>query len=463
MLRANKSHFRKRWAEISNSIPGRDRLLAKALYFSYYLWCPPKYPDSMSAPDTVLDKSDPGDDVAARFNYQHCYAAINAIRLVTDGANVAEIICENHEDLLLKTRSGKFIGLQIKTRLLNQPLFKGGDEQVKKALKKFCSLDCKFPGAFEKFDFTTNHAFWDAEETQSNLPWLLKTLQERGGVKGLRANNPLRQFVEGIANSVGLKPTDIAATLKRTVVRGHASDIAHIRGTVREALSECPGVVNLPFSTVAEIANAIIALARDASTKVLKGPITDLFAPGTDLTQVIDSQQLLGKRICKADVLAVIDQFKNSIKPYQDLDLKALVTTSDVPHDLVRAVRKLARGGLESGRVTNIEDRVRSFESLFTEWTRKHGVEEATKRYSSILGAVQFEAAEAQANAEKNGEPYGSLMYGTLAGRLIARAKNEPDQLYKCCPEHLIGAAGVLTQKCKVWWSSSFDICEEAK
>ena len=233
----------------------------------------------MSSPDTVLDKSDPGDDIAARFDYQHCYAAINAIRLVTDGANAAQVICENHENFLLKTPSGKFIGTQIKTRLLTQPPFKASDGQVKKALGKFWAFDCKFPGAFERFDFTTNHAFWENEESQSNLPWLLKALREHGGIKGLRANNPLRQFVEDIGNDTGLKPIDVAATLRKTVVRGHACDIGHIRGAVREALSECPGVADLPYSSVAEIANAIIALTRDASMKVLKGPITDLFTP----------------------------------------------------------------------------------------------------------------------------------------------------------------------------------------
>jgi hypothetical protein len=52
----------------------------------------------MISPDTVLDTTDPGDDVASRFNYQHCYAAINAIRLIS-GESVVAVICENHEDI----------------------------------------------------------------------------------------------------------------------------------------------------------------------------------------------------------------------------------------------------------------------------------------------------------------------------------------------------------------------------
>jgi len=57
----------------------------------------------MTSPDAMLDKSDPGDDIAARYDYQHCYAAINAIRLITDEENAVELICENYEDLLIKT------------------------------------------------------------------------------------------------------------------------------------------------------------------------------------------------------------------------------------------------------------------------------------------------------------------------------------------------------------------------
>ncbi len=337
----------------------------------YLLW--PKaqqHAKEVTSPDLVLDKSDPGDDVAARFDYQHSYAAINAIRLVI-GDEYVEVICENHEDYLLKNSSGKFIGTQIKTRKITLPPFKAGDSQVTNALGKFCLLDQKFPGCFEGFDFTTNHSFWENERSLSNLPWLLTTLRHRGGIKGLRENNPLRQFVEGIASSTGCAPQDVAVTLIRTTVRGHESDIGHIRSRVQEALCECPGVKDLPYAKVAAIAKAVVGLARDASAKVLRGPITELFAPGTDLKKAVDDQLLAGKRICKSDVLAVVEQSKGDTKPFQDIDVSTLVTPADAPSDLVVAFRKLAKGGVEAARVTNIEDRVRSFEALLIEWSRK--------------------------------------------------------------------------------------------
>ncbi|WP_342708920.1 dsDNA nuclease domain-containing protein [Bradyrhizobium sp. B124] len=272
----------------------------------------------MTAPDTVLDKIDPGDEVAQRFFYQHCYAAINAIRLITDPEGVAEVICENHEDILIKRPQGSFVGMQIKTRALNQPSFKSSDAQVKTALVGFCLLDRTFPSAFDAFDLTTNHTFWNDADSSANLHWLLSSIQARGGVRGLRSNNPLRLFVEGIADAAGLSSTEVSGTLLKTTLRGHGSDIYSIRAHVREALSECPGVSGLPYLTVAQIADAIIALARDASTKTLKGTLADLYAPGTDLAKLIDDQTLAGKCISKADIVAIIDQFKSGGAAYED-------------------------------------------------------------------------------------------------------------------------------------------------
>ncbi|MFE0018346.1 dsDNA nuclease domain-containing protein [Mesorhizobium sp. NPDC059054] len=416
----------------------------------------------MKSPDLVLDKADPGDDVAARFDYQHAYAAINAIRLISGEGDCVEIICENHEDFLLKNGGGKFIGTQIKTRRITLAPLKAGDEQVTNALGKFCLLDQKFPGCFQGFDLTTNHSFWKNEQSPNNLPWLLDSLRHRDGIKGLRENSPLRRYVEGIAASTGLSSQNVAATLARTTTRGHEAEVSHISSDVQEALCQCPGMEQLPYATVAAIAKALVQLAREASAKMLRGPITELFAPGTDLQQAVDDQLLAGKRICKADVLAVIDRLKGGTKPYEDINVSTLVTPSDAPSDLVIAFRKLAKGGVEAGRVTNIEDRVRSFEALFLEWSRKYGVDEATKRYNNVLAAVQFEAAEAHAVAQKGGEPYGSAMFGALAERLMARARDDRDQLHGCRPEHLIGAAGLLTQQCKTWWSPHFNAVGDA-
>lgn len=415
----------------------------------------------MTSPDAVLDENDLGDDVAERFHYQHCYAAINAIKLIFDQSMI-EIICENHEDFLVKSADGKFVGTQIKTRSLNRPPFRANDTQVKSAFNKFCLLDKQFPGCFDKFDFTTNHGFWTEAETENNLPWLLDEIRERGGIKGLRTTNPLRQFADGIAAGAGLQVNEVVDTLKKIVLRSHDSDITTIRFHVREALIECPGIKELPYFLVVAIADAIIALARDASKIKFDGSVTDLYAPGTDLAKVLQDQRLAGKRISREDVVAVVDQLKQNGAAYQDICFASLITPADVPSDLVLAIRKLAVGGVEAARVTNVEDLVRSFEALFLQWTRKYGAEEATLRYQNVLAVAQFEATEAQVQAATSGVPYGSKMYSILIDRLRVRSRVDADQLYKCRPEHLLGAVGLLTEQCKAWWSPKFNVHEEA-
>ena len=73
-----------------------------------------------------------------------------------------------------------------------------------------------------------------------------------------------------------------------------------------------------------------------------------------------------------------------------------------------------------------------------------------------MLSLVRFDCTEARVAAEAKGEPFGPLMYETLRSLVEKRCSADPDKVYKCRPEHLMGAAGIITQKCKAWWSKEF-------
>jgi len=167
------------------------------------------------SPDSVLDGNDPGDDVGSRFRYQYSHAAVNAVRILTEPETVECIICENHEDFLVKLIGGKFVAVQIKTRNLDLPRLKCSDPVVLKSLAKFCVLDSTFPDQFDSFDLTTNHTFWDDKDDQSNLVWLLNDLKAKPSVKGLKQTNPKRIAVERIAEQAGLSLDEVVATLCR--------------------------------------------------------------------------------------------------------------------------------------------------------------------------------------------------------------------------------------------------------
>lgn len=414
-------------------------------------------------PGQELDTKDPGDDVALRFRYQHCYAAINAVKLVVDEDNVSEVICENHEDFIVKKATGLYVAVQVKTRELNGQSFKSNDASLKKALKKFCKLNGAFKGSFECFEFVTNHSFWEGEESAQNFPWVLSKLKERGTIKGLKGTNPVRTFVDELCGSSELQPDIVVDTLLKTKISSRMNTLESIGADVKSALAECPGVDQLSYTAVCKISKALIGLACDASTKIKEGPVTELYAAGSDFDAVAAGQLLANKKICKSDVLQIIDEFGQQSPSFEGLDISGIVLPDEIPSDLAFMIRKMARGGVQHLRVTEVQDLVRSFQALFLKWANKYGAEEAQSRYNTLLAAVRHECNEARISAESSGKDvFGPEMYTALFERLRLRSSSEPDQFFNCRPEHLLGVTGLLTEQCKVWWSQEFDVTEGA-
>lgn len=414
-------------------------------------------------PGQVLDTKDPGDDVALRYRYQHCYAAINAVKLVVDEDDISEVICENHEDFIVKKATGLYVAVQVKTRDLKGNQFKSGDAALKKALEKFCKLNGSFEGSFECFEFVTNHSFWDGEESAQSFPWVLSKLKERKTVKGLKGTNPVRKFVDELCESAELEADIVVDTLLKTKISSRMNTLESIGADVHSALAECPGVDQLSYTAVLRIAKALIALVCDASTKAKDGPTTELYAAGSDFDAVVAGQLLANKKIRKSDVLQIIDEFRQQPLSFEGLDISDVVLPDEIPSDLARMIRKMARGGVQHLRVTEVQDLVRSFEALFLKWVNKYGAEEAQSRYNTLLVAVRHECNEARISAESSGsDVFGPEMYAELFERLRHRSASEPEQFFNCRPETLLGVTGLLTEQCKVWWSQEFDVSEGA-
>ena len=65
--------------------------------------------------------------------------------------------------------------------------------------------------------------------------------------------------------------------------------------------------------------------------------------------------------------------------------------------------------------------------------------------------------AKIAASAGKSAE-YGPTMYQKLRQRLSERVKLQAHSLFGATEEHLVGAAGILTEDCSVWWSEKFEL-----
>lgn len=407
------------------------------------------------SPGHVLDKNDPGDEILARFRYQCCAAAINCVRLITEPNDVAAVFCENFEDILIELADGKFVGQQIKTRQLDLSPFKATDEVVRKALGRFCKLDALFPDKFCQFDFSTNHRFWIDAENERNLPWCLTDIKVRNTVKHLPRTNPMRKLVDALCEHTQLNAEQVVGTLCKTTANARTEPVDAIDFRVIAAVGECQTTAQLTFSQNAKIAEELIYKTSHASAKKIKGPTTDLYAAGTDFSEVLKCQILAGKRLSKQDVEAIIQSQMVTSEP---LDLAGLVPIGNLPTNLAVMIQKLDRGGLQAVRIEGIGDLVKSFEYLLIKWVNKYGGDVAEERYKTLLTKVKYDCIEAQVAAETPDEPYAPQMYALLVERLKSRVADAHDELHGCSTEHLIGAAGMLTHQCKAWWSPKFEI-----
>lgn len=408
------------------------------------------------APDQLLDESDPGDDVEARFLYQHCYAAIHALKMILPQATVAEVICENHEDFLVRFHDGTLVAVQVKTRKSSLPSFKAKDEPVIKALARFARLEHTFPGAFKRFEFVTNHAFWQEAESDNNLPYLLCTLQQRGGVKRLKLTHPLRAWVARICDEAQLNEDQVVAALLKCRVTARNDTVESARKDVVEAIHECPSLSSTPLNKAYALARALIDTIRTASTKSNGTSVLTLYEAGSDFEAVLAHQRLEAKRITKTHIEKVVSEVTKVTVESLGTDKDA--TYNGLSKKLSVMYEKLARGQLELDRAVQMENLVHAVEALYFRWVNRFGADEANKRLNDLKKVVAFDCTEAKVSAAKNGEPYASEMYSELYGLAKARCAFDSDHVFNCRPEHLMGTAGILTDECTVWWSERFKL-----
>jgi Cap4 dsDNA endonuclease len=137
-----------------------------------------------ASPAHTSEFADAGDEVQRRFRCQINYSALKALQLLATEVSIRAIYCEQVEDLLIERLDGKFVGIQIKTRDLNQGPFKSSDEPIVRALSRFCVRDARFRGWFALFILATNFAFYESNGPD-DLRKILSCVQNNPTLAGL--------------------------------------------------------------------------------------------------------------------------------------------------------------------------------------------------------------------------------------------------------------------------------------
>lgn len=408
----------------------------------------------METPSEVLSSVDPGDDMQRRLRYQAAYGALVCLDLLVDDT-IPELLCEQHEDFLIKKTTGKYVGVQVKTRAPHLGPLKSNDEPVVKALTKFIQLDIEFPGQFDTFVIVANCDFWHAPDNEKSLPHVLEKLRRNAKAT---FSGTMKAVISDIRATCKCKKERILEVLRRTRLEGNVPKFEDITGVVAIRIGKLDEFNRRYIPELYDCALALINHVLQASALTCDLPVRSHFVFATDPEHESVKQVINQKRITADIVLALL---RSALQTAITLQTASTFKIEDLPlgHHLLE--RKMAAGGISFQSIEVAKDHQSSAEFLLQQWLYRYGPQTATDRYGQIDLMVRTQCAEAYDDTYSDTQLFGTQMLGNVRQRLKASVVNDADSLFGARYEHLLGTASLATQECKVWWSKNFDVFEE--
>lgn len=418
----------------------------------------------MNRPTDVIDEIDRGDDVLRRFRFQIGYVALKAISLLGADCMAICIYCEHHEDALIELVNGKFIGTQIKTREVGLPPFKSSDSQIVSALVRFCKEDAVYPGQFEGFCLATNGVFFKGEGADDPRN-LIACARDNPQLAGLSRRHSLRQAFESIATAAAVPLASAVNTIAKLQLDEGQTGI-DLDPLVVQALSEVGGCADIRHVHLLKAASLVRDGLMSASSLAHSRSQIAANSPTLDIAERTKALTLANKRVDGAFVRKCIDDAGplTSTPAKELLAIQNYLQRDGSPATMSRMEAKMAVGKLTVMEVEQFKDDVRTLECSFLRWKEKHDFKEANDRLQHVQSvALQQCRAMHDGKLAPSGhrDPIVSDR-SALNARLVNTASVEAQTLFGCRAEHLAGAVGMLTEECRVWWSTPFDVGAKA-
>lgn len=411
--------------------------------------------ETIISPDKVVDRVDRGDDTQARFRYQNSCACFISINMLSDACSYKEVFCEQHEDILLKLKDGRFAGIQIKTREADLGALSIKDESVVKSLKRFFFLETKFPDQFSYYIISSNVGFIKSDSSgvkelimaaksdkidinkRSNFTFLIKSITKE-------ASNELNR---------NITCSEVINVIKKVRVRGEMPQINDIEDKITSMLSQNVELANTYIRVLKKIVDDIILLHYRASSLKMSDSAYEyyVFENKEDIQKdelVIESKKVTKKHIAKIISENIINQ--NLIKPATGK------SSLDFTPSTVKLEKKLDAGNINVENINLMKDDKYAFETLMTERFYKDEIN-SINEYNHLRQIVLSECQDSYDRFDKK-SLFGMDMLINVKDRIKERFKYDKKNLLDCTPEHLLGLVAILTEECQVWWSDKFEI-----
>lgn len=408
--------------------------------------------DRNISPDLTLSKTDPGDEVQKRFRYQHTYTALIAIQMFAGNLPYKEIMCELHEDILGVCSDGKFEGIQVKTKQINDGEFELNDEAITKSLIRFIKLYNDFPGKFKKFIFVSNCPIRD-DSTGKSLINLVK--QSQNVLKDSKipfTPSTLEKYIEILCEKTSLSREIVIEVLAlvKTQVGPSMDDIeSKILTDHLGSLKECSNTL-LPQLRI--ILDSIINKVYFASSKRTLNPIKDYIALTDGNFELLEYVEINTKRITKDTIRKVLREDVN-----KNLFLKSRngFPESDFSKQNSNLMKhKMHCGMIDGDSIEIMDDLMSSAEDYFFEkYYKTNNPPKTIDELDQIRTIILNQANEAKSRCKNKEKIYGTIMLHSIEDRLEKITEKRSEHVYYCPYEILKGLVGILTNECKIAFS----------
>jgi len=407
-------------------------------------------------PADIYDTTDPGDDTQERFRYQHAYGVILLAGAAREVLPYTAIWCEHHEDLLGERTDGLWDGYQVKTQRPENGEWDLQKDALKHSIKRFVTLDQRFPGRIHELKFVTNCEFQDSDAKDKIGRSPVKLLQAIHNVP--TAENlepPLNHTFESLRAYCDCSAESLFAVLKKVrLVIGPALASFDAELT-QNHLPHLPECASLSVPALKALRDELVSLVYRASAQANEVPTRHWCC-------ILNNDHLhpalQAKKIPVAQFADLIRQRHGM--PFRYLPGSGYLELGRATENTTRLLKKMVRGGIGSHFET-MRRRALSAEYHLLELVQRMP-DRFEPALNQIICVVQDACDEAQLNAEAEGTQYGRLMLIDVQRRLKFVAEQRSEMVERQPYECLVGVAGLLSGECKVWWSEPFDLEEAA-
>lgn len=395
-----------------------------------------------------------GQDTERNYRYQHAYGVILLIGAVNKKLPYRSIYAEHHEDFICERTDNTVDGYQIKTRKPEEGSWDVGDEALKRSIKRFVTLDKKFPGRFASFNFVSNAGFSSPDLNLNDQKKLRKSpVRFLEIIKGCTLMDDIRSPYDVTLNELceycECAPEELIALLKKMeLIKGPDRD-SFDSEIVTTHLAVIPICSAYSVSLLNAIRDELIHQVWLASHRV-EDPSKHWYPINKKAS---NNPHITAKRI-PVDIVLQTIQDKGE-PPFRYFNNPTLVLGSG-KGNLYTLRKKMQRAGLHD-QVVTMERRSLSAEQRLIEFAIQNP-KDTESHLAQLESVVQGECDEAYLAASLTSEPKGSKMLSDVYNRLRIKAEKQSDLVLRQPYELLIGIAGLLTGECKVWWSERFNL-----